>query len=289
MNIRPVERIITAMETSDGAGVRLRRSLGQTQFARHDPFLLLDEFNSDDPDDYIAGFPPHPHRGFETVTYMLDGLMLHEDHLGNRGELGPGAVQWMTAAHGIIHSEMPQQKDGLLRGFQLWINLPGSLKMEPASYRDIKPQEIPQVPLSCGGTAKIIAGHFGLKDKQTVGAVAGNATKVDYFDLKLVSGEVFECAVAADRNAFFYVYDGQVRSGEPGQVTSVDRWQAALLGDGDRWRVEAGDQGAGVLFLSAIPTGEPVVQHGPFVMNTREEIEQAVREYSAGTLTTNGG
>ncbi|MCZ6717422.1 MAG: pirin family protein [Gammaproteobacteria bacterium] len=289
MNIRPTERVISAMETSDGAGVRLRRSLGQSQWARLDPFLLLDEFNSDDPDDYIGGFPSHPHRGFETVTYMLAGRMLHEDHMGNRGELEPGAVQWMTAAGGIIHSEMPQQQDGLLRGFQLWVNLPGSLKMAPACYRDIKPEDIPQVRLSGGGSAKIIAGHFESEDKQTVGAVASNATDVDYFDLNLIPGEVFECAVASDRNAFFYVYDGQVRSGEPDQATSVDRWQAALLGAGDYWRVEAGDQGAGILFLSAIPTDEPVAQQGPFVMNTREEVEQAMRDYRDGTLTADGG
>ena len=289
MNIRPTERVISAMETSDGAGVRLRRSLGQSQWARLDPFLLLDEFNSDDPDDYIGGFPSHPHRGFETVTYMLAGRMLHEDHMGNRGELEPGAVQWMTAAGGIIHSEMPQQQDGLLHGFQLWVNLPGSLKMAPACYRDIKPEDIPQVRLSGGGSAKIIAGHFGSEDKQTVGAVASNATNVDYFDLNLIPGEVFECAVASDRNAFFYVYDGQVRSGEPDQATSVDRWQAALLGAGDYWRVEAGDQGAGILFLSAIPTDEPVAQQGPFVMNTREEVEQAMRDYRDGTLTADGG
>lgn len=288
MHIRPVKRIISAMETSDGAGVRLRRSLGQSPWARLDPFLLLDEFNSDDPDDYIGGFPSHPHRGFETVTYMLAGRMLHEDHMGNRGELEPGAVQWMTAAGGIIHSEMPQQQDGLLRGFQLWVNLPGSLKMAPASYRDIKPEEIPQVRLPGGGLAKIIAGHFKAENKQTVGAVVGNATDVDYFHLKLISGEVFECAVAPDRNAFFYVYDGHVDSGEPGQVSSVDRWQAALLGAGDHWRVEAGDQGAGILFFSAIPTGEPVVQQGPFVMNTLEEVEQAMRDYRDGTLTAHG-
>ncbi len=288
MNIRPAERVISAIETSDGAGVRLRRSLGQSQWARLDPFLLLDEFNSDDPDDYIGGFPSHPHRGFETVTYMLAGRMLHEDHMGNRGELEPGAVQWMTAAGGIIHSEMPQQQDGLLRGFQLWVNLPSSMKMAPASYRDIRPEEIPQVRLSGGGTAKIIAGYFESEGKQTVGAVAGNATNVEFFDLNLVSGEIFEYSVASDRNAFFYVYDGQVRSGEPGQATIVDRWQAALLGDGDHWRIEAGDQGAGILFLSAIPTGEPVVQQGPFVMNTREEVEQAMRDYRDGTLTASG-
>jgi hypothetical protein len=161
--------------------------------------------------------------------------------------------------------------------------------MAPATYRDIDSDEVPQVELSSGGTAKIIAGHFGSGDEWTAGAVVDNATNVDYFDLRLERGEKFESAVAPERNALFYVYDGQVSSGPPGQESSVDRWQAALLGDGDRWRVEAGDQGAGVLFLSAIPTGEPVVQHGPFVMNTREEIEQAVREYSDGTLTTNGG
>ncbi len=158
MNTRTLQQVIRSTPTSDGAGVRLRRSLGQTPSQRLDPFLMLDEFSSENPDDYVAGFPDHPHRGFETVTYMLDGHMLHRDHLGHRGELRSGGAQWMTAGRGIIHSEMPQQESGRLRGFQLWINLPAREKMKPAAYRDIQPEEIPRVALSAGGEAKVIAG-----------------------------------------------------------------------------------------------------------------------------------
>src|SRR5512134_1121340 len=158
MTTRTIREIVESVPTSDGAGVRLRRSVGRSDRARLDPFLMLDEFSSENPDDYIAGFPAHPHRGFETVTYMLDGHMLHEDHLGHRGELRSGGAQWMTAGRGIIHSEMPQQESGRLRGFQLWINLPAREKMKPATYRDIRPEEIPQLELTGGGTSKVVAG-----------------------------------------------------------------------------------------------------------------------------------
>jgi hypothetical protein len=289
MNVRRADKIITAMETRDGAGVRLRRSLGQSQTARHDPFLLLDEFNSDNPDDYIAGFPSHPHRGFETVTYMLDGRMLHEDHLGNRGELKPGGVQWMTAARGIIHSEMPQQVDGLLRGFQLWINLPAKMKMNQANYRDIPPDEVPAAKLPGGGQAHVIAGVFTTDQGSTTGAVAESATDVLYVDLRLTPGEVLDCQLPPTNNAMLYVHTGDARTGPEDAEKSIHRSQAVLLASGDRLRIQAGDDGAGILLLSAEPIGEPVVQHGPFVMNTSEEIKQAMRDYRDGTLVEGRG
>src|ERR1700689_1575613 len=176
MSTRTLLHVIESMPTSDGAGVRLRRSLGSPRGLHVDPFLMLDEFYSDNPEDYLAGFPAHPHRGFETVTYMLDGHMRHEDHLGNRGDLGPGDVQWMTAAHGIIHSEMPQQSEGRMRGFQLWLNLPSREKMKPARYRDIPAVEIPQVKLASGGDVKVIAGVVDLAGRTTSGVVNGTDT-----------------------------------------------------------------------------------------------------------------
>src|ERR1043165_5649866 len=176
MTTRTVKSVIQSVATSDGAGVRLRRSLGQTRGLYHDPFLMLDEFSSENPGDYMAGFPAHPHRGFETVTYLLDGHMLHEDHLGNRGDLKSGGVQWMTAGRGIIHSEMPQQLEGRMRGFQLWINLPAKEKMKPAGYRDIDPSEIPVVDAPGGGRVKVIAGSFN----GVPGAVAASTADVTY-------------------------------------------------------------------------------------------------------------
>src|SRR2546425_2170237 len=176
MKTRTLQRAIEAIPTSDGAGVKLRRSLGQTAWARLDPFLMLDHFSTENPDDYIAGFPAHPHRGFETVTYMLDGHLQHQDHLGNTGELKSGGVQWMTAGRGIIHSEMPQQESGRMRGFQLWINLPAREKMKPASYRDIPPGEIPTAALPEGGSVKVIAGTLTVGDEQVRGPIQGIAT-----------------------------------------------------------------------------------------------------------------
>src|SRR5262247_2194237 len=184
MTIRKLERVIASIPASDGAGVKLRRSLGASQLARHDPFLMLDEFFSDDPDDYLAGFPSHPHRGFETVTYMLDGHMQHKDDHGNTGDLGPGDVQWMSAARGIIHSEMPQQSEGRMRGFQLWLNLPAKEKMKPAAYRDIASAQIPVVSLNESLKVKVIAGRLG----QTSGAIHGGSTDPYYFDVHLGPG-----------------------------------------------------------------------------------------------------
>jgi redox-sensitive bicupin YhaK (pirin superfamily) len=187
-HLRTVARIITAISTSDGAGVRLRRSIGNGDGTRLDPFLMLDEFSSDNPGDYIAGFPSHPHRGFETVTYILDGHMRHEDHLGNQGDLKSGGVQWMTAGRGIIHSEMPQQEEGRMRGFQLWINLPAKEKMKPAGYRDITPEEIPNKSLANGGTIKVIAGDVELEGDMSHGPIAGLTTEPIYLDVKLPAG-----------------------------------------------------------------------------------------------------
>ncbi len=217
MNTRTLVHIIESMPTSDGAGVKLRRSLGSQRGLQVDPFLMLDEFYSDNPDDYIAGFPSHPHRGFETVTYMLDGRMRHEDHLGNRGDLGPGSVQWMTAARGIIHSEMPQQSEGRMRGFQLWLNLPSKEKMKPAGYRDIPADEIPLVTLPHGGEVKIIAGTIKLAGDAISGPVNGSGAELTtdplYLDVRLPAAVEFSAPVEAGHNAFIYTYEGSAQIG----------------------------------------------------------------------------
>src|SRR6202451_661374 len=209
MNTRTLVQIVPSLPTSDGAGVKLRRSLGSQRGMQVDPFLMLDEFYSDDPSDYIAGFPAHPHRGFETVTYMLDGNMRHEDHLGNRGDLKAGDVQWMTAARGIIHSEMPQQTEGRMRGFQLWINLPSKEKMKPAHYRDIPAQQIPVLQLSSAVSAKVIAGSVRFEGKSVGGRVtapdAPLSTDPLYLDLKLPAGVGLEVPVTRGHNTFLYV------------------------------------------------------------------------------------
>ncbi|MDX1374720.1 MAG: pirin family protein [Burkholderiales bacterium] len=277
MTIRTLRRVIPSVATSDGAGVKLRRSLGASALSRHDPFLMLDEFYSDDPNDYIAGFPPHPHRGFETVTYMLDGRMQHRDSGGNTGDLGPGDVQWMRAASGLVHSEMPQQSEGRMRGFQLWLNLPAKEKMSPAAYRDIAAREIPEVRAD-GARVRVIAGRLG----DTDGAVRGGSTDPHYYDLILEPGAAYEVAVPGAYNAFLYAYEGQALIG-PDQKPLENR-SAGLLSDGDAVRVTAGEDGARVLLLAGRPIGEPIVQYGPFVMNTREEIEQAIADYQAGAL-----
>jgi redox-sensitive bicupin YhaK (pirin superfamily) len=273
MTPRTVKQVIRSIPASDGAGVKLRRSLGQSNFARLDPFLMLDEFSSDDAADYIAGFPSHPHRGFETVTYILDGHMLHEDHLGNKGNLKSGGVQWMTAGRGIIHSEMPQQESGRMRGFQLWINLPAKDKMQRASYRDLAAADIPEVRLEGNGLVRVIAGEFqGVK-----APVPTTPTDATYFDVHLPAGGTFQHAVKDGYNAFAYVYEGALDGIEP---------RAAAVFSTEGEIVVKSKDGARFLLLAGKPIGEPVVQYGPFVMNTREEIEQAIRDYQAGTLAT---
>lgn len=279
---RSVRRLIRAIHASDGAGVKLRRSLGQTPDARVDPFLMLDEFSTDNPDDYIAGFPEHPHRGFETVTYMLEGHMQHRDHLGNTGDLTPGSVQWMTAGRGIIHSEMPQQVEGRMRGFQLWINLPAREKMKPAGYRDIPPSDIPSVTLSAGGAVKIIAGAFEAQGSVTLGPVQGISTEPQFLDVTLPAGATFHHALPSEHSVYVYVYEGSAAFGPDAERRSVSAHEGGVLSEGAAVTAVAGDEGARFLLLAARPLREPIVQYGPFVMNTREEIEQAIRDYQSG-------
>ena len=281
--LRTLARVIPAINTSDGAGVRLRRSLGSGRDVRLDPFLMLDEFSSDNPGDYIAGFPAHPHRGFETVTYILDGHMRHEDHLGNQGDLQSGGVQWMTAGRGIIHSEMPQQLEGRMRGFQLWINLPAKEKMKPAGYRDIPPEEIPVHQLPAGGQVKIIAGTLETDDVKITGPIAGLTTDPLYIDVQLPPGASFSQRIARGLNAMAYVFEGQLKLS--GADTLLATHSAAVLNDGDVAAFTAAEQGARFLVLAGRPLNEPVAQYGPFVMNTMAEIEQAVRDYQTGRLT----
>lgn len=278
---RKIATIIKAINTSDGAGVRLRRSLGSGEGTRLDPFLMLDEFSSDNPGDYIAGFPSHPHRGFETVTYIIDGHMRHEDHLGNQGDLKSGGVQWMTAGRGIIHSEMPQQEEGRMRGFQLWINLPAKEKMKPAGYRDITPEEIPVHRLTGGGQVKIIAGILQSAEKIYEGPIGGLTTEPIYLDVSLPANSSFRHPVAAGMNAMAYMFEGNAQIDE----TSLPTHTAAIFSDGDYVNIQAGREGARFLLLAGRPINEPIVQYGPFVMNTVAEIEQAVRDYQSGRLT----
>lgn len=281
MTLRSLKQIIPALETSDGAGVRIKRSIGQQQNIRLDPFLMLDEFGSAEAADYIAGFPSHPHRGFETVTYMIEGHMLHEDHLGNRGDLRNGGVQWMTAGRGIIHSEMPQQEEGVMRGFQLWLNLPAAEKMTEAGYRDIQPEEIPEIVFE-GGKVKLIAGNMEIEGQLHEGSVADRSTQPIYADIHLESDASVTLPVPEGHNAMLYLYEGTANLAD----RALQRSAANILGDnGDRIALTAGESGARLLLIAGKPIGEPVVQYGPFVMNTREEIEQTLRDYRDGRLT----
>ncbi len=284
MSARRLQAVIESIAASDGAGVKLRRSLGSRPNLRFDPFLMLDEFFSDDPDDYLAGFPDHPHRGFETVTYMLEGRMRHEDVLGNRGDLGPGDVQWMTAGRGIIHSEMPQQAEGRMRGFQLWINLPAREKMKPAAWRDVPAEAIPTVAIAGGGSLRVIAGRIELGGPPTEGPIGGLSTDPQYYDLRLPAQATVELPTPPGHNAFLYVYEGGASVGE--DARPLPYRAAGLLTPGHSVRVTAGATGVGLLVLAGRPIGEPVVQYGPFVMNSVAEIEQAIRDYQAGRLVS---
>jgi redox-sensitive bicupin YhaK (pirin superfamily) len=285
MTLRTVQRVIPSLPTSDGAGVKLRRSLGQSPSMRLDPFLLLDHFSTDRAEDYIAGFPAHPHRGFETVTYMLDGHMLHEDHLGHAGDLESGGVQWMTAGRGIIHSEMPQQEQGRMRGFQLWINLPAREKMKPAAYRNIQAPEIPVIALPGGGEVKVIAGTAQVDGRVTAGPIQGAATDPLYLDVALPAGARVEQPIAPGYSAFVYVFEGSVSVGAGSAARTLGVHSAGVLSEGDAVEAAGGPEGGRFLLLAGRPLGEPVVQWGPFVMNTPEEIEQAIRDYQNGELT----
>lgn len=283
MATRKLQQVIRSQPTADGAGVKLRRSVGQAPGMRLDPFLMLDEFSSDKADDYIAGFPDHPHRGFETVTYMLEGHMLHRDHLGNCGDLKSGGAQWMTAGRGIIHSEMPQQQGGRLRGFQLWINLPAREKMKPASYRDIAPEAIARLALAGGGEVKVIAGTLSVDGRSVAGPIQGISTEPLFVDVRLPAGAVFACPLTAGHRAFVYVYEGGLSIEGDGEARALATHEAGVLSDGDEVCLRAKCDAA-FLLLAATPLGEPVVQYGPFVMNNRDEIEQAIADYHNGQL-----
>ena len=280
MSERRVVKVVTGQPTSDGAGVRLTRMIGTQDLDHLDPFLLLDEFKSDRPDDYLAGFPDHPHRGFETVTYMLAGSMRHQDHVGNRGELIAGSVQWMTAGRGIIHSEMPQQKDGLMWGFQLWVNLPARDKMTAPRYQDVPPEKVPTVALADNASARVLVGEAG----GVSGPVNGVATQPLYLDVTMAPRGRLSHGLPAGHSAFVYVYDGRARFGPLEDSTEVAAGQLAVLGDGELVNVATGDGTARFLLLAARPLHEPIARYGPFVMNTREEILQAVQDYQRGTL-----
>jgi len=272
--IRPVARRLRGQATSDGAGVSLTRVIGSGQLPALDPFLMLDEFGSDRPGDYIAGFPSHPHRGFETVTYMLDGRMRHKDNHGNEGLLTPGSVQWMTAGRGIVHSEMPEQEEGMMRGFQLWVNLPAKDKMGAPAYQEFAPERIPQAQPAPGVTAKVIAGRIGDID----GPVKQPATDPTYFDLALDAGASFEHALPSGHNVFAYVYEGKVASGD----AVADKGDLLVFGEGESVRFEGRAQHSRLILVAGRPIGEPVARYGPFVMNTQQEIMQAVQDFQAG-------
>jgi len=275
MNIRPMRQIVPALGTSDGAGVALRRSIGTPPLKHLDPFLMLDHFGSEDPDEYLAGFPDHPHRGFITFTYMLDGHMEHRDSMGNRGDLRAGGAQWMKAASGVIHSEMPRQVKGLMRGFQLWINLPAAQKMSAPDYQEFTPAGIPETEAD-GARVRVLAGeHAGVR-----GAVQDPNTDVLYLDVALPAGGSFQRPLPAAHNAFVYLYEGD------GLVADrpLAAHHLAVLGPGDGFALSAGDRGARFILVAGRPIGEPIVQYGPFVMNTREEIEQALADYRDGRL-----
>ncbi len=274
MTVRTVARVVRGQATSDGAGVKLVRLLGTPQLDMLDPFLMLDEFRSDSRDDYLAGFPDHPHRGFETVTYMLAGEMEHRDHVGNRGRVTAGSVQWMTAGRGIVHSEMPKQEDGLMWGFQLWINLPASHKMIPPRYQEIPPEQVPEVRREDGVLVRVVAGeHAGI-----AGAVSEIATRPLFLDVRLPPGAAIAQPVTAGHAAFAYVYAGAgTLGGRP-----LSRGLLGVLSDGDLVEARAGEDGLRFLLLAARPIREPVARYGPFVMNTREEILQAFADFQSG-------
>lgn len=272
---RRVIQRVRGQATSDGAGVRLTRVLGQPALGHLDPFLLLDEFRSDEPGDYIAGFPEHPHRGFETVTYMLAGRMRHRDSQGNSGVLGPGGVQWMTAGRGIIHSEMPEQEDGLLWGFQLWVNLPALDKMAAPRYQDIQADAIPETAPAAGVSARVIAGRFN----GVAGPVSAVATEPLYLDLTLAADASVEVPLEERYSAFVYVYDGTVSVAG----TLLERGELGVLARrGEHVALSAGPEGARLLLVAGRPLDEPLARYGPFVMNTEAELAQAVEDFRAG-------
>ncbi len=260
-----------------------QRVIGQPQLGELDPFLLLDEFGTEKAEDYIAGFPDHPHRGFETVTYMLDGRMRHRDNHGNEGVLVPGSVQWMTAGRGLVHSEMPEQQEGRMRGFQLWVNLPARDKMTAPRYQEFGPEKIPTVTAGPGVQIKVIAGTAG----GVRGPISQPATDPTYLDLSLEVGAQWVQPLHADHAAFLYVFEGAVKVGTGAAASLVRSQQLAVLTEGDEVRIGGAETGADgktarAILVAGQPLREPVAKYGPFVMNTREELQQAFQDYQSG-------
>jgi redox-sensitive bicupin YhaK (pirin superfamily) len=268
------------MPTSDGAGVKLRRVIGQPELSELDPFLMLDEFGTDKADDYIAGFPDHPHRGFETVTYMLDGRMRHRDNHGHEGVLVPGSVQWMTAGRGIVHSEMPQQQEGRMRGFQLWLNLPARDKMTEPKYQEFGPEKIPVASPGAGVSLKVIAGRVGGVE----GPISQPATEPTYLDAALEPGARYIHELPSQHAAFMYVYEGTVRVGSHDGGRLVQSGELAVLDAGEELKLRGEAEGvtSRAIVVAGKPIREPVARYGPFVMNTREQLIQAVEDFQRG-------
>lgn len=278
---RVIKKLISGMPATDGAGVELMRIIGQPALDMLDPFLLLDAFRSDNPNDYIAGFPAHPHRGFETVTYLLNGRMRHKDNTGREGVIGPGGIQWMTAGRGIVHSEMPEQENGLLEGFQLWVNLPADHKMDAPRYQEHSEDQIPteQRP---GTTIKVIT---GITSQGTRGPIVQPLTQPLYLDVTLQANQVFEEQVDPGHNAFLYAIEGETRIEDlSGKLQPLNKDQLAILSKGDSVSAHSGNNGSRFLLISGKPLNQPVARSGPFVMNTQQEIRQAFLDYQSGNF-----
>ena len=277
MSTIEIKKIIKAIQTSDGAGVKLKRSMGIPELDFIDPFLMFDEFGSENKDDYIAGFPSHPHRGIETVTYMLAGEFRHEDSTGNKGDLGPGSVQWMTAAGGIIHSEMPIMKEGKLHGFQLWVNMPAKLKMSKPSYQNIEPQEIPEFK-DQEKKIKIIAGKYQNK----IGPVKGISVDPIYMDIELEKDKTFSFIIPSSHNTFVYLVTGEIKIGNKAH-NKLQNSTLICLKKGTDLKVSSAKKSK-FLVIAGRPIGEPIARGGPFVMNTKQEILKAVQDYHSGNF-----
>ena len=279
--MRRIEKIIDAQPAQDGDGVKIHRLAGNQLHHVLDPYLMIDEINSDNAADYIGGFPEHPHRGFETITYMKAGRMRHRDHMGNEGVIGSGDVQWMTAGAGVLHSEMPEQDQGLLHGFQIWLNLPAAEKMKPAAYRDIASAEIREHSLPGGGNVRIIAGDVTVNELQFTGVAPAQTTEPVLVDSQLSPNETVELWFKAEYPALVYVYAGSVKQENK---DLLQQRQMGIYSSGDRLCLKAGSSGAELLVLSGRPINEPIVQYGPFVMNSAAEVEQALRDYQSNQL-----
>lgn len=275
MTNRSIKSSTPAQKISEGAGVTVHRTIGTQLLRNLDPFLMLDHFGSDNPNEYIAGFPDHPHRGFTTFTYMLDGHMLHKDSMGNTGHLSAGGAQWMKAASGVIHSEMPQQDNGLMRGFQLWINLPASEKMSSPEYQEYSAQVIPQIKIK-DAVVKVLCGEF----QGTRGKIQDPHTQLNYLDIQLSAHATLEIATPTKHTCFAYIFEGSAHMNQE----ALNLHSLSVFTEGESVQLAAGHAGARLIFVTGKPIGEPIIQYGPFVMNTRGEIEEAFQDYQSGKL-----